>query len=63
MVQKSIQSFCKRRDEPEPVVEQPIVVAAGANFQRQDEAVIFRGIEFLERDPAKRPQIWEYPSH
>ena len=64
MVQKSIQSFCKRRrDEPEPVVEQPIVVAAGANFQRQDEAVIFRGIEFLERDPAKRPQIWEYPSN
>ncbi|KAL5652672.1 hypothetical protein ACJX0J_038130, partial [Zea mays] len=29
----------------------------------QDEAVIFRGIEFLERDPAKRPQIWEYPSN
>ncbi|KAL5660857.1 hypothetical protein ACJX0J_027982, partial [Zea mays] len=25
--------------------------------------VIFRGIEFLERDPAKRPQIWEYPSN
>ncbi|XP_074574014.1 uncharacterized protein LOC141830490 [Curcuma longa] len=23
--------------------------------------VIFRGIEFLERDPGLRPQIWEYP--
>ena len=29
--------------------------------QRNNEQVLFRGIEFLERDPAKRPQIWQYP--
>jgi len=29
--------------------------------QRNNGQVLFRGIEFLERDPAKRPQIWQYP--
>ena len=36
--------------------------------QRQEEGqqthtndVIFCGIEFLERDPGLRPQIWQYP--
>ena len=24
---------------------------------------MFRGIEFLERDPALRPQIWQYPNN
>ncbi|XP_074580574.1 uncharacterized protein LOC141836984 [Curcuma longa] len=36
------------------------------NPEKQEEVsnrgeVIFRGIEFLERDPGLRPQIWEYP--
>lgn len=29
--------------------------------QQTNEPVILRGIEFLERDPALRPQIWQYP--
>jgi hypothetical protein len=29
--------------------------------QRNNGQVLFRGIEFLEGDPAKRPQIWQYP--
>ncbi|XBI95566.1 hypothetical protein VPH35_032002 [Triticum aestivum] len=29
--------------------------------QRANEHVTFRGIELLERDPALRPQIWQYP--
>lgn len=28
-----------------------------------NEHVIFRGIEFLERDPGLRPQIWQYPEN
>jgi hypothetical protein len=63
MVQKSIQIFCKRRDEPEPFVEQPIVVAAGTKFEGQDEADVFWDIEFLERYATKHTQIWEYPSN
>jgi hypothetical protein len=68
MVQKSIQSFYKRkRDEPEPIVEvEPLVVSAPLtqfDFQKQDEAVVFQGIKFLERDPVKHSQIWEYPSN
>jgi hypothetical protein len=63
MASKSILSFYKRRRvEIEPVVEQPLAVGAPlieSEFQNQDE-VVFRGIEFLERDPAKHPQIWEY---
>jgi hypothetical protein len=26
------------------------------------EQIMFRGIKFLERDPALRPQIWQYPN-
>ena len=72
MAPKSILSFYKRTRveiEPEPVepaAEQPLAVPAPlieSEFQNQDEAVVFRGIEFLERDPAKRPQIWKYPSN
>ncbi|XP_044426218.1 uncharacterized protein [Triticum aestivum] len=29
--------------------------------QTQTNEVQFRGIEFLQRDPALRPQIWQYP--
>ncbi|XP_044456045.1 uncharacterized protein [Triticum aestivum] len=28
---------------------------------RTNEVVAFRGIEFLQRDPGLRPQIWQYP--
>ena len=28
---------------------------------RTNEVVTFRGIEFLQRDPGLRPQIWQYP--
>ena len=31
--------------------------------QQTSEPIIFRGIEFLERDPALRPQIWQYPNN
>jgi hypothetical protein len=27
----------------------------------QTNEVVFRGIEYLERDPDLRPQIWQYP--
>ncbi|XBI31566.1 hypothetical protein VPH35_055121 [Triticum aestivum] len=29
---------------------------------RTNEAVTFLGIEFLQRDPGLRPQIWQYPT-
>ena len=29
--------------------------------EHSNEPVIFRGIEFLQRDPGLRPQIWQYP--
>jgi len=29
---------------------------------QRNEHIMFRGIEFLERDPALRPQIWQYPN-
>ena len=29
--------------------------------QTHRDEVLFRGIQFLERDPALRPQIWQYP--
>lgn len=28
---------------------------------QSNEAVTFRGIEYLQRDPGLRPQIWQYP--
>ena len=31
--------------------------------QTHTNEVVFRGIEFLERDPAVRPQIWQYPQN
>ena len=40
-------------------------VGAGRSEEEEietNEFVIFRGIEFLERDPALRPQIWQYPN-
>uniref|UniRef100_A0ACD5Y124 Uncharacterized protein n=1 Tax=Avena sativa TaxID=4498 RepID=A0ACD5Y124_AVESA len=29
--------------------------------QQSSRPMIFRGIDFLERDPALRPQVWQYP--
>jgi len=34
----------------------------GEDYQT-NEPVMFRDIEFLERDPALRPQIWQYPNN
>jgi hypothetical protein len=31
--------------------------------QQANEPVIFRGVEFLERDPGLRPQVWQYPQN
>ena len=33
----------------------------GQSHQTQTNEVQFQGIEFLQRDPALRPQIWQYP--
>ncbi|VAI53321.1 unnamed protein product [Triticum turgidum subsp. durum] len=33
----------------------------GQSHQTQTNEVLFQGIEFLQRDPALRPQIWQYP--
>lgn len=73
--EKHIYSFFKRKRD-EPIVDQPLPPASlieleqrqdeeQADEQRQDqrEPVIFQGIEFLQRDPALWPQIWEYPSN
>jgi hypothetical protein len=29
--------------------------------RQSNDPVTFRGIEFLQRDPGLRPQIWQYP--
>ena len=61
-------------DDSEPqrqeVQEEAIGIAeedtegAGAEEEenQRNEHIMFRGIEFLERDPALRPQIWQYPN-
>jgi len=64
--------FKRRRTDQEPVNEDPSTHPPPLfqleqqnqeelEVQRNNEQVLFRGIEFLERDPAKRPQIWQYP--
>jgi hypothetical protein len=71
--------FKRKRDEPvvEPpfvpasLIElEPRQDEAQEDGQRQDEGqadepepVVFWGIKFLQRDPALRSQIWEYPSN
>jgi len=69
--EKPIYEFFKRkRDDPIVDREEPPVLAPLIGLEQiQDEEqqsvrpVVFRGLEFLERDPALRPQIWEYPSN
>jgi hypothetical protein len=52
--------------EPENVLQLALL---GVEQTRQNEGpqrnehVVFRGIEALERDPALRPQIWQYPEN
>ena len=73
--QKPIYSFYKKRSD-EPIVEQNLAPAplveleqrqgvdeTGPEHADETEPIVFRGIEFLQRDPALRPQIWEYPSN
>src|SRR6266498_2281848 len=74
--QKEIHSFFKRKrdelnNENEVVEEErppdpnraPLIELEHHVQALQQQLVVFRGIEFLERDPALRPQIWEYPSN
>ena len=42
---------------PHPLMPQQ----QGQIHQTQTNEVLFQGIEFLQRDPALRPQIWQYP--
>ena len=69
VTQKPIYSFFKRkRDEPmeQPSVPTPLTELECQRYDEEqpaDELVVFQGIELLERDPAKCPQIWEYPTN
>ena len=62
-------------DEPEPEraaeethVQPPLLLLEFRQQNHEEQGhqthrnkVQFRGIQFLERDPALRPQIWQYP--
>ena len=60
-------------EDPPPSPENPLPLLLELEYQQenQDEQaqsnaafpgpIVFRGMEFLERDPALRPQIWPYP--
>ncbi|PVH64348.1 hypothetical protein PAHAL_2G245700 [Panicum hallii] len=54
-------------EPPRDADQSPLPLIEAEHHHRQEEQqpipVLFRGIEFLERDPALRPQIWEYPSN
>ena len=68
--ERPISSFFKRKRD-EPIVEEPLISANLVELeprQYEDQAdegepIVFRGIELLQRDPALRRQIWEYPSN
>lgn len=73
--EKPIYEFFKRKrddpvvDEEQPPVLTPLIIGL-EQMEDEDPALrpsvrpaLFRGIEFLEGDPALRPQIWEYPSN
>ena len=66
--QRKIDFVLKRkRDETTTATNDPLPLLELEQQQqnhaegRTDEPVIFRGVEFLQRDPGLRPQIWEYP--
>ena len=49
----------QRQDE----VEQENSSTEEEEEQQTNRPAIFRGVEFLERDPALRPQVWQYPQN
>ena len=56
------------REAPEPEAQLTLALVEVEQPSQHEEPhtnehVIFRGIEFLERDPALRPQIWQYPEN
>lgn len=67
--------FKRKRDDANEVEEDQSVPAGHAlplleieqqaphnqDENQSNEAVTFEGIEFLQRDPGLRPQIWQYP--
>jgi hypothetical protein len=72
--QQEIHSFFKRKrdelnnqnefgEEEQPTVRVCLIEPGSGNHrQEQEQHVVFQCIEFLERDPALCPQIWEYLS-
>jgi hypothetical protein len=75
--QKRIDLVFKRKRDDANEVDEDQSVAAGhpiplleleqqqqphnQDEDHSNEAVQFEGIEFLQRDPGLRPQIWQYP--
>jgi hypothetical protein len=49
--------------EQEQEQVQPFEHHSTLHHRQPVQHVMLRGIEFLERDPALRPQIWEYSSN
>jgi hypothetical protein len=75
-LQQGIHSFFKRKrgelnnenevaEEEQTADRVPLIqlIKPENHRQEQDQHVVFWDIEFLERDPALRPQIWDYPSN
>jgi hypothetical protein len=52
----------EEQEQEGPPVPSPLIELEHMQHEERP-SVVFRGIEFLERDPALRPQIWEYPSN
>ena len=48
-------------DDPLPLLELEQQQQNHVDGLHTNEPVIFRGVEFLQRDPGLRPQIWQYP--
>ena len=56
-------------EDPSPMADQPLPMLEieQPHPESQDEGlhanepITFRGVEFLQRDPGLRPQIWQYP--
>ncbi|XBH56299.1 hypothetical protein VPH35_078169 [Triticum aestivum] len=55
-------------EDPSPPADHPIPLhlveleqQQNQNGLQQNQPVLFKGIEFLQRDPGLRPQIWQYP--
>ena len=48
-------------DHPLPLLELEQHATHNQDENQSNEAVTFEGVEFLQRDPGLRPQIWQYP--